>query len=552
MVHRSKTTAVEKKIDSLLEFLSAVHPSTSPQEHPARTEPVPRLHSSLGRHTSLIDTDSGLLKLSMERFKALSSHFPFVVIDPLLSPEELYHTKPLSALAIKTACAQGSLQERLAVEFRKSLAERLLVNGEKSRDILSSILVYLAWNHNYFDVRRQQLYQLSQIAVSMAVDLKIDQHAFFVGSSLALDPATPCEMSPGISDTIEKIRLYLGTYYVSTVICQSLRKPSHLRYTQNIGNLALVLVDLSDSSGDALIHAMIRVTKLAEEVSDFIDQHDGKRRMVQDIDTVRILATVRSMEHELDRVMISLPHQIQENTLIRMAQLHLKALLYEIGIYTPAHAWTWPSNQSCCDWCSSMVRKDIVISWIRAAQSYIEAYVTQPDTRLQRATLFEEVRLLYAVLAFSIVVAGRQTIKLDTASLRELADTERYLSLLERRLDGLASAADAAFGGTRELDIGYFSRMHQIMRHALSWYSQRTLTGRPFDENVGCEESPGVELSIIRLISVEPLLAASMPETRQGLVQEVLDEDAFGEDTGLWESVDFDHYVNFTAGESES
>ena len=97
------------------------------------------------------------------------------------------------------------------------------------------------------------------------------------------------------------------------------------------------------------------------------------------------------------------------------------------------------------------------------------------------------------------------------AGLRELADIGTYLHLLERRLDKLVEGSEAQESGISRRSRGYFLQMRQVIRHSLVWYGQRAAGEKEFDEHIGCSEKVGVDLSITRLIGVEPLLADGGP-----------------------------------------
>jgi hypothetical protein len=47
----------------------------------------------------------------------------------------------LSAMSAK----YSHIHQRLDVEFRKALSEKVTMNGEKSLDILQGLLVHIAW-----------------------------------------------------------------------------------------------------------------------------------------------------------------------------------------------------------------------------------------------------------------------------------------------------------------------------------------------------------------------------------------------------------------------
>ena len=75
-------------------------------------------------------------------------HFPFVVVPPSMSVQGLRQEKPLLFLAISMATSfHDSLrQQSLGREVVESLSKRLLLQGEKSLDLLQGLLVFIAWS----------------------------------------------------------------------------------------------------------------------------------------------------------------------------------------------------------------------------------------------------------------------------------------------------------------------------------------------------------------------------------------------------------------------
>ena len=143
---------------------------------------------------------------------------------------------------------------------------------------------------------------------------------------------------------------------------------------------------------------------------------------------------------------------------------------------------------------------------------------------------------MYAILALSMAVVGQATAKLDTAGLRELTDIGTYLNLLERRLDKLVEGSEGQESGVSKRSREYFLQMRQVIRHSLVWYGQRAAGEREFDEHIGCSEKVGVELSITRLIGVEPLLADDGPQYQAQVIsrQELPHETRAVEEQGMW------------------
>lgn len=77
----------------------------------------------------------------------MSTFFPFVVIPEDETAESFRKRKPL---LYKTCIAAAhhrntTMQRQMSHDLLKSIAERVLVNSEKSLDLLQGILVFAAW-----------------------------------------------------------------------------------------------------------------------------------------------------------------------------------------------------------------------------------------------------------------------------------------------------------------------------------------------------------------------------------------------------------------------
>jgi hypothetical protein len=89
----------------------------------------------------------GQAEESIRFFQSKASHFPFVLVPPKMTLDSLRREKPFLLLSILSCAASSNekLQDQLELELRESLSRRVIVNGEKSLDLLQGVLVYLTW-----------------------------------------------------------------------------------------------------------------------------------------------------------------------------------------------------------------------------------------------------------------------------------------------------------------------------------------------------------------------------------------------------------------------
>lgn len=80
-------------------------------------------------------------------FRSMSDYFPFMILPSNATFQSNAQKKPFMFLAAITAASVGkkSLQRTLDKEFRNVLSQKVILDGEKSIDLLQGLLVYLAW-----------------------------------------------------------------------------------------------------------------------------------------------------------------------------------------------------------------------------------------------------------------------------------------------------------------------------------------------------------------------------------------------------------------------
>lgn len=80
-------------------------------------------------------------------FFEMSHYFPFVILPRDLDFVSVAHDRPFLCLAVlasvssKEKCLQRALDENL----RQALSRKVILQGEKSLDLLQGLILYLAW-----------------------------------------------------------------------------------------------------------------------------------------------------------------------------------------------------------------------------------------------------------------------------------------------------------------------------------------------------------------------------------------------------------------------
>lgn len=85
-------------------------------------------------------------------YREMSSHFPFVILPADATVHSLYCERPFLLLSVLAAASsrERKLQKVLEEELRTTLCTKVVLEGEKSLDLLQGLLVYLAWSADFF------------------------------------------------------------------------------------------------------------------------------------------------------------------------------------------------------------------------------------------------------------------------------------------------------------------------------------------------------------------------------------------------------------------
>ncbi|KAL4912705.1 hypothetical protein BDW62DRAFT_194009 [Aspergillus aurantiobrunneus] len=208
-------------------------------------------------------------------------HIPMVVFPLGTQMSEVRKHRPVLFLAI-VAVAVGpfepSAQNLLTLELYKTIAERVIVKGEKSLDLVQALLVSCAFYTPPENFEEIKFYQLAQLAVAVGMDIGMYRKSAsrakpfnfirdFVKHAPVTDPDSP-----------EVRRAWLGCYFVSVQTSSALRRPILVRWLPYMDEC----IDILTNSPDALPSdkRMIQWAKLAriiEEISSrfFADDLGG-------------------------------------------------------------------------------------------------------------------------------------------------------------------------------------------------------------------------------------------------------------------------------------
>lgn len=137
-------------------------------------------------------------------FERMACRSPFIEL-PYTDVIKMVAKRPVTCLAIcaVATCANTEVRLRLVRAFRHTISAKCIMQGERSIDLMSGLLIHLAWHHRY--MANHQMNQFMHLLVGMATD----QGLYRQFGHTVFSPSQPDR---------ETQLLFLGCYYVCTTL----------------------------------------------------------------------------------------------------------------------------------------------------------------------------------------------------------------------------------------------------------------------------------------------------------------------------------------------
>ena len=160
----------------------------------------------------------------------LTQQCPIVAFPRSTSIGKIRYSKPTLFLAAITAAAGAShpdLYHVLSRETSKILADRVIVRGEKTLELVQAILISAMWNYPSENFKELKFNQWIHLAATMALDLDLDRISGDLSPDGILETSDAIDSSKSNSpkgklgfvgdddidtDLVDRCRTFLGCY----------------------------------------------------------------------------------------------------------------------------------------------------------------------------------------------------------------------------------------------------------------------------------------------------------------------------------------------------
>ncbi|MCJ1388245.1 hypothetical protein MMC18_001090 [Xylographa bjoerkii] len=287
----------------------------------------------VGRGVISMDAAAALVALYVTE---LVQHFPVVILPEDCTAFELRVTKPVLFLAVIAAASLGGdseLSHTLYKEVIRVYADRIIITGEKSLELVQSLLLTVAYCYPPDSSAHLQFYQYSHMAATMALDIGLGS------KPRALEhPALPTQQKDQGSlydgDTVndisllEKCRTMLICYAVTAGLGVTLRRPSMLVFNNWMGE-CLRFLEESPAILNRRLAALVTLQRIADEASASFGFDDPSTTIgLSESHTQVIVKSFESRMEEWKR--LHSPHIMDVSLTIAYYQNHIT--IYEFAM----------------------------------------------------------------------------------------------------------------------------------------------------------------------------------------------------------------------------
>lgn len=214
---------LEKKIEHLTTLLSATQSNSNnatpksgagsvptARESGSESDPTPETLIDRALNRGLLDWQT--VCAAFDRYKYQMCHFfPFVVFPPETDPKTVKEQQPLLFFAIVNAAIasiHSPSKSELADMLAKDLALSIMYKGERTLEIIQTLLVHVSFYARPRHTRELNFNQMVHIASTMALDVGLGRR-----SHKSLSSQTPGQHQ---LESLASRRAWLGCYYSAT------------------------------------------------------------------------------------------------------------------------------------------------------------------------------------------------------------------------------------------------------------------------------------------------------------------------------------------------
>ncbi|CAG8982669.1 hypothetical protein HYALB_00006067 [Hymenoscyphus albidus] len=266
----------------------------------------------------------------------MAPHLPAVVFPKGTTAAEIRKTKPTLFLAILSASSGmifPELQRTLTKEVMSIYAERIIMNGEKTLELIQALHISTLWYWPPEHFEELKFYQFIHIAAVMAIDIGMGKRnkpkkAKFAG----LWRDSPWRRTPYPDpESAEARRAWLACYFLCCTASMGLRRPNLIRW----GPFMVDCIEFLETSpeaapSDKILCQWVRSQHIAEDVGTQFSMDDPMATIT--IADSKVQYALKGFERDLEKWSDQVPPEAQSIDL-QMTQHVVSLYAHEVAMH---------------------------------------------------------------------------------------------------------------------------------------------------------------------------------------------------------------------------
>ncbi|KAH6854184.1 hypothetical protein B0I37DRAFT_388295 [Chaetomium sp. MPI-CAGE-AT-0009] len=401
-------------------------------------------------------------------------HLPGVVLPPDMTVAELRVSKPILFLAVMSAAASElpNLQRVLTKELMEQFADKIIVRGNKSLELVQAITVAVIWYWPPERFEELKFYQLVHVAAVMAIEIglgrkKAARGGFRKHIAHAWRDHPLRKQSPPDPTTVEARRAWLTCYFMAANTAMALHRPSLIRWTPFIAECMEVLDTAPDAAPtDKYLCHLVWTHKVAEDIG--IQFSMDEPSSTPNLAEARTQHALKGFERELEKYRNSVPKELQKPSL-QMSFNVISLYMHEVATHNDAaDECRLPSEtQLGADGTLSIAHINALSACLAAINGIFDLFLSLDVHTIRCLPVFNFVRVAYAVVVLIKLYFAASSPKSDLGKVIDKDDMK-----VEQHLDRLLEQFRATAMGDRSRPAAKFLVVLVMIR---SWFHKQKL-----------------------------------------------------------------------------
>ncbi|KAH6876583.1 hypothetical protein B0T10DRAFT_610302 [Thelonectria olida] len=369
----------------------------------------------------------------------LAPQRPFVVFPPTTNAHHIRATQPTLFLAVLAAAA-ATRDEALGMQLNDMIftvyADKIMLQGEKSLELVKAILITTNWYCPLNTYERLKFYQFVHIAATMCVD---------IGLGESFTNSHPNDAPGGLLDCC---RALLACYVCCSSISLNFHRPNMFPFTHRMSECLATIESSSTSLVDTQVAAWAKLQMIVDD--DSAQALRLRDNMSVDLSKPDVHASLQECSNKLQMWKLGIPAQTINGPLL--IQYHaVTCLVNEVGLhleyspddFKPPYAIFEPNKNIREPSLAvlSPAHLGCIINCVSAAQGLCDIFISMSTDYIQCFPVAIYARLNYALV---ILVKTSVSILSPNGALRgimalEMTRMDHYLGEVTRKLAVVAA-----------------------------------------------------------------------------------------------------------------